>query len=142
MGIFRKQAAQAVGAFWKYVRVGPGERPIDYASLRCVSERENLPGTLFLTDQRIIWMAGDPKRPIGGFEVPLDDVLGCGPIEGVSDPGSFLVGLTMSGQDGVLLFYPQQPRSKANVVLAELMFASIGNTLSEHFQAGPTPDPT
>lgn len=142
VGIFKRQAAQPTGAFWKYVRIAPDERPIDYASLRCVSGKENLPGTLFITNRRLVWMAGDPKRPLGGFEAPLDDVLGCGPIEGVSDPGSFLVGLSMGGKNGVFLFYPQHPGSKANVELAELMHASIGNTLSEHWQAGTTPDAT
>lgn len=84
-------------------------------------------------------MAGDPRRPFGGFETELDDVLGCGPIEGVSDPGTFLVGLTIGGEQGVLLFYPQRPGSRANVALAGQMHRSIGSALAVHWQSDTTP---
>jgi hypothetical protein len=124
MGILNRFVARSADSFWRLAEpvMANGEQRLDYAHLRCVSGRENLPGTLFLTDRQVIWRVAIPGLPRGaGFETPLAGLHAVGRVQGVDDPGAFMLAMELRGEVGSVLFFPQRPKDQASVIHANTL---------------------
>lgn len=131
MGLLQRFVAKRSEAsqqrFWAEVQnlMRHNETPINYAHLRGISRRENLRGTLYVTNNQVIWRIGEPGYPRGaGFQTPFADLEVVGRATDVPEPGTFALGIRRDGQVGAIMFKPQRPRDEASVLLAEAMFAA------------------
>jgi hypothetical protein len=136
MGFLKRASERSQQAIWEQVDLGAGERPINYAHLVIAFDHYDQPGTAFLTDQRMLWRSPTGNR----FEFPLEACAGWATRHDRPGQLGFGLGARQSpDRDPVpLLLYPQQPRSKANRLLAKGFFEALIAELDRvHPEWGP-----
>lgn len=136
MSLLQRTAEGAADRWREIERVlGPDELRLDTARLRLAFGLSAVPGTLFLTDRRLIWVPAEQRRSGGsGFELPVDAIDVVGVQQGVNDPGAFVVGLTQRGEFEALLFLPGSAGA-SSVATAERMGSRIRGARNRRIEA-------
>lgn len=127
MSLLQRTAEGRAGGRWREIEhvLGADELRLGSARLHLALGLSSVPGTLFLTDHRLVWLPAEQRRSRGsGFDLPVDAIDVVGVQQGVNDPGAFVVGLTRGGEFEALLFLPHSA-STSSVAMAEQMSSRI-----------------
>ena len=128
------QSRLTTGPFWQLVRpvMADGEEPVHYAHLRSVRGTEEIAGTLFLTNEKLVWRTVDPRRPEGsGVEIPLADVLGVDQPPKFASFHAFRVVTEDDGRPADTYYLPQHRNDTDRHLCAE-MFAILEDAWRQH----------
>lgn len=132
-GVVWRRKGSAAGRYWRLaepaMRGGNGGEPVGYAHLQYRSANESLTGILFVTTRRLIWVTMEPGEPAVPSLIlslaQIHDVLNAGEDAG---RGAFALHLALDVEEGVVVFQPARPKSRASIVLAEHLADSIRTT--------------